>query len=118
MQEGPVPFSPTDAATVTLRARVSNVGNISVTLPITVRFLDGSGTQIGADQVIAGALPGCAAVQPVTVTWPNVAPGAHLVRVVVDPGNLLSESSKANNQVAGVALVAPHQIFLPMIAKK
>jgi hypothetical protein len=38
--------------------------------------------------------------------------------VVVDPGDLLSESSESNNQVAGVALVATHQVFLPMITKR
>ena len=117
-QVGPVPYSPTGAATVTLRARVSNVGNISVTRPITVRFLDGAGTQIGADQMITGWLPGCAAVRQVTVTWPNLTPGAHPVRVVVDPGNLLSESNESNNQVAGVAWVAGHQVFLPTITKE
>ncbi len=117
-QVGPVPYSPTGAATVTLRARVSNVGNISVTQPITVRFLDGAGTQIGADQMITGSLPGCAAVRQVTVTWPNLTPGPHPVRVVVDPGNLLSESNESNNQVAGVAWVATHQVFLPTITKE
>jgi hypothetical protein len=117
-QVGPVPYSPTDAATVTLRARVSNVGDISVTQPITVRFLDGAGTQIGTDQMIAGSLPGCAAVRQVTVTWPNLAPGTHPVRVVVDPGDLLNESDEGNNQVAGVAWVATHQAFLPTIIKK
>lgn len=117
-QVGPVPFSPTDAATVTLRARVSNVGNISITQLITVRFLDGAGIQIGADQMIAGPLPGCAAARQVTVTWPNLAPGAHPVKVVADPGDLLSESSEGNNQVVGVAWVATHQVFLPTIIKR
>ncbi len=118
MQIGPVPFSPTDAATITLRARVSNVGNISVTEPIVVRFLDGSGTQIGADQIITRSLAGCAGVQGVTVTWSNVLPGAHSVRVVVDPENLIRESDEGNNQVTGVALVARHRVFLPLVSKR
>jgi hypothetical protein len=118
MQIAPVPFSPTDAVTITLRASVSNVGNISVTEPISVRFLDGSGTQIGADQIITWSLAGCADVQRVTVTWSNVPPGAHPVRVVVDPENLIRDNDKGNNQVTGVALVALHQVFLPLVSKR
>jgi hypothetical protein len=118
MQVGPIPYSPTDAATVTLRARVSNVGNISVTLPITVRFLDGSGTQIGADQIITRSLAGCADVQGVTVTWSNVPSGAHSVRVVVDPENLIRENDEGNYQVTGMVLVAIHQVFLPLVSKR
>ena len=118
MQVGPVPFSPAEAATVTLRARVSNVGNISITQPIAVRFLDGTGIQIGNDQIIAQSLAGCADVQQVAVTWSNVTPGTHSVRVVVDPENLIRENDEGNNQVMGVALVAPHQVFLPLVSKR
>jgi hypothetical protein len=115
-QVGPVPFSPTDTATVTLEARISNAGNVAVTEPFTVRFLDEEGRMIG-DVVISDTLAGCAATRMGTVSWLNVAPGAHSIRVVVDPENGISEADETNNEVNGVALVAEAQSFLPLIAR-
>jgi hypothetical protein len=48
-QVAPVPLSPTDAATVTLEVRISNVGNVAVTEPITIRLVNESGQKIGDD---------------------------------------------------------------------
>lgn len=73
-QAGSVPFSPSSPATVTLQARVSNVGNVAIAQPVAVRFLDGEGHQIGSDHVITGTIAGCAQVREVSITWPNVPP--------------------------------------------
>ncbi len=114
-QVGPVPLSPTDAVTITLEARISNVGNAALTEgPITVRFLDEEGQTIGSDVVVDEALPGCAATRSVTTSWSHVEPGAHSVRLVVDPEDAIEEADETNNEVYGVALVAEHQIFLPL----
>ncbi len=116
-QVGLPPLSPTGTVTLTLQARVSNIGNIAATSPITVRFLRAGGLPIGADQVITGGLGGCADVGVVTVVWPNVAPGAHPVQVVVDPDFTLIEDNKGNNKVSGVVLVARDRVFLPAVMK-
>jgi hypothetical protein len=116
-QVGPVPYSPTSAATLTLQARVSNVGNVAIAQPVVVRFLDGEGYQIGADQVISGTVPGCAEVRWATVVWPNVAPGAHAVHVVVDPIGAIGEGNEANNEVYGVALVAKARVLMPLLVR-
>jgi len=113
-QIGPVLYSPTDAVTVTLQARVSNVGNVAITQPVTIRFLDGEGHQIGPDQVISETIAGCAVVKEATIVMSNVSPGAHVVRVVVDPGGEVSEGSEDNNEIYGVVLVAKNQVFLPL----
>jgi len=105
-QVGPVPFSPTSPATVTLRARVSNVGNVAIAQPVTVRLLDGNGHQIGSDETIAEPIAGCAEIQEVSITWSNVPPGLHTVWVVVDPEDEVSEADEDNNQVQGAVLVA------------
>jgi hypothetical protein len=115
-QAGPIPFSPTDTATVTLEVRISNAGNVAVTEPFTVRLLDGEGETID-DIVISNTLAGCAATWMDTVTWPNLAPGAHAVRVVVDPEDGIREADETNNEVNGVALVAEVQSFLPLITR-
>lgn len=117
-QVGPVPFSPTEPATVTLKARVSNVGNVAIHEPVDVRFLDGQGQAFGSDQVIAAPLPGCAATQAVTVTWPYVASGAHPVQVLVDPEDAITELDKTNNLAYAVALVSEHRVFLPLTMRQ
>ena len=116
-QVGSPPLSPVDAVTVVLRARVSNVGSVAITRPVTVRFLDGEEQQIGFDQVISGTVAGCAATREVTVTWPNVTAGAHRVQAFVDPEGKVSEENPSNNKVPGVVLVATAQVFLPLVTR-
>jgi hypothetical protein len=113
-QVGPIPFSPTDTVTITLRAQVSNVGNIAITHPITIRLEDSARVPIASDRAITGGLTGCAATGEVTVTWPNLPPGAHTVYAVVDPEGTVSESNEDNNEVEGTILVAAARIFLPL----
>lgn len=110
-----VSCSPTETVTVTLRARISNGGNIAVAQPVTVRFLDGKGDQIGSDQVIVDTIAGCAEVREVTAVWPNAAPGAYVVKAVVDPEGEVNEANEANNTVGGVVLVAQEQVFLAFV---
>jgi hypothetical protein len=117
-QIGPAPFSPQDPVTVTLRMRVSNVGNVGITQPVTIRFLDSEGHQIGSDQVIGEAMAGCAEVEEITMVWPSVSPGAHVVRAVVDPEDQVSEESEGNNEVQGLVLVAKEQSFLPLLTRQ
>jgi hypothetical protein len=105
-QTAPISSSADGAVTITLRARVSNVGNVAIAQPVTVRFLDGEGHQIGLDQVITATVSGCAEVRSITTTWPGVTTGSHVVRVMVDPEDDVSEGSEGNNEVSGVVLVA------------
>jgi len=105
-QMGSGPFPSASPATVTLRARVSNVGNVTIAQAVTVRFLDDQGHQIGSDQLITETIAGCAEIEEVSITWSNVPPGLHTVWVVVDPEDEVTEASEDNNQVQGVVLVA------------
>jgi hypothetical protein len=103
--------------TVTLRALVSNVGDVSITQPINVAFYAGwppTGTLIGT-RVITSALPGCAATALVSRTWSNLDAGAHWMYVEVDPADLIDETSNANNLAVGFALIATNRVFLPAI---
>jgi hypothetical protein len=117
-QAGSPPYSPEEPVTLTLRVRLSNVGNISTTQPITARFVDGLDQQIGADQVITEPIRGCAGVVTASVVWPNVAPGAHVVCAVIDPDDRVSEANEGNNQVCGVALVAKERSFLSLVLRQ
>jgi len=116
-QVEPVPYSPTQPVTITLRGRVANVGNIPVTQPVVVRFYDEGGVQIGADQVITGPIGGCADFREATVVWPNVSPGAYSVRMIVDQDGTIDEKTAANNEVFGTVLVATDRVFLPLVSR-
>ncbi|MBI5565952.1 MAG: hypothetical protein HY870_13740, partial [Chloroflexi bacterium] len=62
--------------TGTLRAQISNIGNISTTAPLTVTFYAGqigqAGSPIGAPQIVTRGLQGCADSMVVTTTWPSL----------------------------------------------
>jgi hypothetical protein len=106
--------------TTTLNGTISNIGNISITQPIIVAFYSGTpptGTLIGPLQVITSGLMGCADRADVSVTWSVSSAGPHPFYMQVDPGNTLSELTRANNQVSGSFLIAAHQIYLPIIRK-
>jgi hypothetical protein len=114
----PSPLSPVEPVTITLKTTVANSGNvITATGPVTVRFFDGDpdngGLQIGEDQTVS--LTGCGDNQNLSVVWPDVAPGAHRVFVVVDPENLIGESDEINNIASRVVVVASERALLPFI---
>ncbi len=110
---------PTQTYTTTLHALFSNIGNISITRPITIGFYTGqplSGTLIGS-QVVTSGLNGCAATMAVTMTLPDLPAGAHPIYVHIDPGGAIDETNESNNTVSGFALIATQHILLPLIAR-
>jgi len=105
--------------TTTLKALVSNIGNISITAPITVAFYSGTsptGTLIGS-QVITTGLGGCARTVEVSATWAISEAGAHPMYVQIDPDDMINEVSKGNNGATGFALIATQHVYLPAIVK-
>lgn len=114
-----VPVGAGGTATATLQATLSNVGNISVTQPITLEFRAGSppsGALIGA-AVITRSMPGCAATARVTTQWTGLSAGKHAFYVSIDPTNAISETTESNNQLAGNVFVATYQLLLPTISR-
>jgi hypothetical protein len=109
-----------EPVTVTLHGRVSNLGNISVTPPVTVSFYAGtptSATLLGT-RVITSPLAGCGASVLASVTWPGLTAGAHLAFIEVAAAAPIVETTYSNNLAAGVALIATHQSYLPKILRK
>ena len=106
--------------TVTLKATISNIGNISITQPITVAFYAGqppSGTLIGSMQVITSVLHGCAKTAEVGVLWTDLDAGAHSMYFEIDPDSLVGEADKSNNVAVGSVLITNLHLYLPLTAK-
>lgn len=114
-----VPIGAGNTASATLRATVSNIGNISISQPVTVSFYAGLppvGTLI-ASTVVTPPLAGCAATTDVTVLWPNVSVGIHPFYAELDPTNIVAETNESNNRITGSLFVATHQWHFPLIAR-
>jgi hypothetical protein len=106
--------------TTTLKATISNIGNIAMTAPMTVAFYAGTppaGTPIGSPRLITPVLEGCAGTVEVSTTWSNLGAGAHPLYVEVSPGAGVIEVRDDNNVAAGFALVATEHVYLPAITK-
>jgi len=104
--------------TATLKAVVSNAGNISTALPITIAFYDGlpgepSGSLIGSEVITTG-LHGCADYEIVETQWPGLIVGGHRFYIVVENAD---DSRSDNNTAEGMVLVANSRVFLPLVVK-
>jgi hypothetical protein len=105
--------------TATIRAVVSNNGNVSTTSSATVTFFDGppgeTGTnQIGTASVISDGLSGCSDLKIVEAEWPGLQPGVFHFYVEVTATN---DDRVDNNVAEGVVLVASHRQFWPQVSK-
>ncbi|MBC7227597.1 MAG: hypothetical protein H5T61_10240 [Thermoflexales bacterium] len=111
----PVIFAPTGTTGVTLSATIYNNGNAYARNPITVTFYaDASLTQIIGTSVFTGTLEGCAR-RGITleVYWDNLSTGAHPYWVKVE-----GDEYKEDNIKAGLVLVNPKQVFLPLTLRQ
>lgn len=98
-------------ATVTLRAIVGNAGNAVTPTPVTVRFYDPDGVQIGADQAVA--VSGCGDTAVASVTWSGVqaADSGRQVRAEISGDGVPTQSRQAT------VVVANQQQFFPRIGR-
>ncbi|MGC9350060.1 MAG: Ig-like domain-containing protein [Anaerolineae bacterium] len=112
-----VPFSLTDPATVTLKVRVANAGNVATGEPTTVTLTDGGGQPIDDPQAISAGLAGCASVTEYTFTWSDLAPGAHSLRVEVDPDDVVVERDENNNELQVQVLVSTARVLMPLVSR-
>jgi hypothetical protein len=106
--------------TATLKALVSNAGDVAATGSITVTFYDGplgqeGASPIGEPQVITRTLQGCADYTVVSVTWEGLDVGGHPFAVQVQAGDV--DVNLTNNVVEGVVLVATERQFLPVLLR-
>jgi len=110
----PLPFSAGEPIAITLYVKIVNNGHIATDIPATVRFY-GDEALIG--EHLIRALDGCAASTILTVTWSNVTPGTHQVRVEVDQENHIAESNEMDNVLSVFILIANYRLYLPTILK-
>ena len=104
--------------TGTLRALVSNAGNVATTKPVTVTFYKGLAGQDGVDsigepQVVSQSLQGCGGYTVVSATWGGLGAGSQPFSVRVEIGD--ADLNSANDVAEGNLLVASQWVFLPMV---
>ncbi len=92
---------PQSGATTTISAAISNTGYDNAS-NVIVRFYLGDpavgGTQIDADQIISSLTPNSST--PISITASFTGTGGKTIFVVIDPDNLISETSKADNKAS------------------
>ena len=92
---------PQSGATTTISAAISNTGYDNAS-NVIVRFYLGDpasgGVQIGTDQIIPSLAPNSSTQVSVTASFTGT--GSKTIFVVVDPDNLISETSKADNRAS------------------
>jgi hypothetical protein len=106
--------------TATLKALVSNAGDVATTRPITVTFYDGplgqgGASAIGEPQVITHSLQGCADHAVVSVTWKGLDVGGHPFSIQVQVED--EDVNLTNNVAEGVVLVATERMLLPLVLR-
>jgi len=104
-----------EPVTVTLRAQLSNSGNIAVTQPFNVTLYDGYDKEIGS--FLVDGIEGCGGIAEGLLIWPSVAPGTHVARVHVDSTDQISETREDDNEMSNLILVATHQVHLPLVVR-
>jgi len=107
--------------TVTLKALVSNAGDIATTSSFTATFYDGPVGQAGVDvigepQVVTSELQGCADYTIASVSWGGLDAGAHPFSVQVQADS--ADANLTNNVTEGIALVARYRTCLPVVFRR
>jgi hypothetical protein len=104
------PAAPREGQSVTITARVANVGYRAAS-NIGVRFAV-DGVVQSPDRSIASLAAGASA--DVSIQWPSQGkPGTHTVRVTVDPLNTIRESDETNNAATGSFFVRGNKVSNP-----
>lgn len=106
-------FSEGGTVTITLRVQLSNSGNVSVTRPFSVTLYDVDSQEIGS--FVVYAVEGCGGVAEGLITWSNVGPGLHSVKVKVDSNAEILEINETDNEANFALLVATWQVYLPLV---
>lgn len=108
------PSAPKTGDTLTISARVTNLGDQSAQ-DVLVRLFDGDpaagGKQIGGDNVIPLVAPRATGLAEFTWAFDG-APGAHTLFVQVDPLKAINERNKTNNNARREIAVQNSDLYL------
>jgi hypothetical protein len=90
--------------TMTLQVLIGNSGSLPLLRNFVVRAENEAGQSLG--EVAVPGLSCCGGSVTVSITWRNVPPGEHRVRIRVDPANKVAESDLADNELILTVRVA------------
>jgi hypothetical protein len=102
------PASPTEGETVTITATIRNIGTADA-WNVEVGFYDGPSLIAikNAGLIKAGG------TRTASIQWTDTPAGDHLIRVVADPNNKISESNEKNNEASKTITVSSVGVLIP-----
>lgn len=109
-----------NVTTAQISAEVRNNGDIPAGASFTVSFYSDAALTTLIDEVVVPAnLAGCSVNgQTVSVTWNGLVPDqVNYFWAKVDGGDVIAESSEADNVASGLVIVDPEQLFLPLTTR-
>ncbi|MDF1514809.1 MAG: hypothetical protein P1S60_13450, partial [Anaerolineae bacterium] len=107
-----------DPVSVEVKLTIANSGNVDVTQPFSVLFQQESSGAFLASSEFSGRVRGCGAETTMSANIPNLAPGLHSIRVIVDNYDDIPEMNNGDNALVFTVLVAGHELRLPFIIRR
>lgn len=114
---GSLIVSPTGKISPTFNALIANAGNSPPPISVTVRFVDVTSGMTALGDVALQPWTGCGTLRQAEIIWPNLGPGLHTMRIEVDPGSQILETSEANNVMTATIFVGTYGVYLPSVRK-
>ncbi|MCK4717275.1 MAG: hypothetical protein KAT70_01290, partial [Thermoplasmata archaeon] len=92
------PTHPVDGDDVDVTARIYNLGDRAVPAGTVVSFIDMDTMEVVGNCTLLALDATGSDFEDATVTWTNLASGMHIIKIVVDPDNIIWEGDEENNE--------------------
>lgn len=111
--------SPTGSPVPEIGVLLRNNGNLDLTdTDFTVTFYADPGLTVPIGSVVVPAISGCARrAQLASVPWSEAEPGVQYYWYKIDALNQVTERDETDNVGAGMVIVQPQQLFLPVAVR-
>jgi hypothetical protein len=106
-----------ESVDVTVTLKIVNSGNVAVNTPFLVRYSREGTSEVLHEEIVNSRLEGCGEVFALSVVIPNLSPGVHNFRAVIDALDDISEVNGNDNEIVFSILVAPPGLRLPIIIR-
>lgn len=111
--------SPTGSPVPEIGVLLRNNGNLDLTdTDFTVTFYADPGLTVPIGSVVVPVISGCARrAQLASIPWSEAEPGVQYYWYKIDALNQVTESDETDNVGAGMVIIQPQQLFLPVAVR-